>query len=206
MRVRIPPSPPFSVSNLLISLPLHLKIAFVPTNEHTNPALRRPTEALKARARNQQWWGPSARHSAVRNRLERAVTGAVVPRRRSRRFAWTALPRQGAGPLREAISSLGPGGAGGFPLRAWVGLAPRWGLSVSPMCGCIFGCRGERPLRDIPADGTLVSVLKIAWKVAGQSCRKFDRANMWCAPIWEMENQDIRPHRTGKVARLMPAS
>ena len=58
----------------------------------------------------------------------------------------------------------------------------------------------------MPAVGTLVSVFKTAWKVAGQSCRKSHRANMWWAPIWEMENQDFPPHRTGKVPRLMPAS
>ena len=79
----------------------------------------------------------------------------------------------------------------------------RMGPGVPPMGGCMYSCWGERPLSDIPADGTLVSVSKIVWKVVGSSRRKFDPANMWSAPIWEMENQDIPAHRTGKVASLL---
>ncbi len=136
--------------------------------------------------------GRSPRHAS-------AAPGARRPPR-------DMLQARHARPAPKAIGPARPGGGGGSSQGPWVPSGVRMGPGVPPVGGCIFGCWRERPSRDIPADGTSVSVSKSAWKGVGSSRRKFDRANMWCAPIWEMENQDFPPHRTGKVARRMPAS
>ena len=150
-----------------------------------------------------RWFGVCSCHKRGLRVVSYRVTST---RARARRPAPGGLPgtcskRATPGPRRRRLARPGQARGGGFPQGLGSHRGVRMGPGVLPMGGCIFGCRRDCPSRDIPADGTLVSVSKIACKVVGSSRRKFDRALQ--SGKWK---KDFPPHRTGKVARLMPAS